>query len=172
MSKKYQAKTSKIEGIGVFAKTDIKKGETICKFTGEKISVPELKRRYISGKERICDPLQISERQYLNLKKPYIYFNHSCKANAVLIKSSTLVALKNISKGEEISYDYSKTEWTWEHFGKNKKWEMKCNCGLRSCRKIIKQFPFLPKPLKTAYLKSGLLQDFILGKAKKSSNKK
>ena len=170
-NKKFIAKKSSIEGNGCFATRNIQKGETICIFEGEKISVQELKRRYVSGMERTCDPLQISERQYLDLQKPFVYFNHSCNPNAGMVQTSTLVAIRNIHKGEEITYDYSKTEWTWKHFGKNKEWEMICNCGLPSCRKIIKQFCFLPHKLQSKFLKNNLVQDFILRKVKKSKRK-
>lgn len=168
MSKKFSVKKSTIEGQGIYATVLIEKGEIICAFEGEKISIPELKRRYNEGKERICDPLQVSERRYLDLKKPYVYFNHSCEPSAGLIKSSTLISLREIRPSEEITFDYSTTEWTWDHFGKNKEWEMKCICGSKICRRTISQFPYLPKNLISEYLQSGILQDFIFRKAKKS----
>lgn len=171
MKQKFNVKGSKIEGKGVFAVAPFKKGETICVFGGERISIPELKRRYKEGKERISDPLQISERQYLDVDKPFVYVNHSCEPCAGFVKTCTLIALRDIKIGEEITFDYSATEWTWEHFGENMEWEMKCVCGSKTCRGTVTQFPFLPKKIMRQYVKSGIVQDFIMRKIKKSEAK-
>jgi len=163
---KIAVKDSPVEGKGMFATSDIKNGEIVCVMEGEKISIPELKRRYTYGKERICDPLQISERQYLDMVKPYVYINHSCEPNLAMTKISTLIALRDIKKGEEVFYDYSTTEWTYDNFGKYAEWSMDCICGNKNCRKIIVQFPFLPKKLQDKYLELKAVPDFILRKAK------
>jgi len=154
---KIEVHDSKIEGKGVFASHNISKGELISVFRGEKISIPQLKTRYKSGKERIDDPFQISYDMYILLKKPYIYFNHSCSPNAGIRKIKNLVAIRNIKKGEEITYDYSTTEWTddkawgidWFH-----KWKIKCKCSSKNCRKTIRIFPALPKKIQTKYYNS------------------
>jgi len=65
-------------GKGCFANANIKKGETICFLEGEEISGEEFERRYIEGRVRLDDPLQISQANYIELCTPYIYFNHSC----------------------------------------------------------------------------------------------
>ncbi len=162
--KKFVIKKSEIEGKGIFALENIRKNEIICIMDGEIISIQKLKRRYASGEERICDPLQISERQYLDLIQPYIYFNHSCDPNAGIRAKGIMIAIKDINIGDEITYDYSTTEWTWDKFGKYKEWEMNCNCGSLMCRKKILQFPLLPQDVKNKYLQADALQDFIIRK--------
>jgi SET domain-containing protein len=65
-----------------------------------------------------------------------------------------LVAIKNIQKGEEITWDYSTTM-------KNDDWTMMCQCGAKNCRKIIKEFKFLPKERKLFYQKTGIIPQYI-----------
>jgi len=158
---------SSIEGTGVFASKNFKKGEVICKMHGESVTFEELKNRYEGGKEKICNPLQITEKTYLNLAEPYVRFNHSCTPNCGFRKKAELFAIKDIKKGEELTYDYSTTEWTYEKFGKYKEWAMECHCNSRKCRGTVGQFPSLDPKLKKEYYKAGALQDFIFRKLEK-----
>ena len=87
-------------GLGVFAVRDIKKDEKIFNFTGPIISKDVAKQRP-SG-----NPLQISQDQYIDLEKPYVLVNHSCEPNAGIINDTTLIAIRDIQKDEEIFYDY------------------------------------------------------------------
>jgi hypothetical protein len=73
MTEIFVVKSSELEGSGCFAIEDIKKGAVICTFNGEKISFQELKKRYDEGKEKICNPLQIGEKEYLVEKLPSFY---------------------------------------------------------------------------------------------------
>ena len=167
---KIEARKSKISGKGVFATTDIKKKEIICIMNGRRISIPELKKAYSSGKARIDDPFQIGDKSYMILNKPYNYFNHSCSPNAGIKGKSTMFALRKIEKGEEITFDYSTTEWTNDAAWKinwTKLWKIKCKCGSKHCRKWVRIFPLLPKKLKIKYKRVGALPDFILNKIQK-----
>lgn len=166
--KRLVVRESDIEGSGLFTTYDIRKGEVICVLQGERIHYSELKRRYAQGSERICDPVQISEQIYLDLDKPYVHINHACNPNTALIREATLLALRRIKRGEELTYDYSITEWTYERFGKFKEWEMNCNCGAENCRSVIKPFDSLSQKIKQHYYKIGALQDFILRKIGKN----
>ncbi len=72
------------------------------------------------------------------------YINHSCNPNSGLIiknEKVNLIAIKNIKNGKEITYDYSTTI-------NEDNWKMRCNCGSKICRKIIKDFKYLPKNIK------------------------
>lgn len=166
--RRLEVRKSGIEGLGLFTKYDIRPGEIICVFQGEVIGIPELKNRYAEGKERITDPLQISERLYLDIDRPYCCANHSCSPNAGIIREATLISLRPIRGGDEITYDYSTTEWTWKRFGKNKEWEMDCKCDSPKCRRLITQFHLLPREVKMRYYHLGALQDFIIRKIIKS----
>ena len=50
----------------------------------------------------------------------------------------SLVALRNLKKGEEITIDYSTVEG-------DPLWKMACACRTRQCREIIKSIQFLPE---------------------------
>ena len=177
--KKYlELKTSSIQGKGVFAAKNFKKGEKICIMEGKAVTIPKLKIMYPKKKTKILDPLQISNTNYLLLKKPYIYINHSCAPNSTIIKRNKLVAIKNIKIGEEITYDYSLT--ILENNKKNiEAWgsqypesKMKCNCSSKICRKIIGDFTELPKAVKDKYVKNKLMQDLIIKYHQKIKNER
>mgnify|MGYP001576211116 CR=1 FL=1 len=167
MDNKFIVKDSDINGKGVFAVSPIKNGDTICVMGGKELSIPELKIKYQCGEERLSDPLQISEKSYLDLDEPYIFFNHSCAPNATIIDKHKLVAIRAIEPDEEITYDYSFTEWSDEDFDDYEEWFMECKCGTSYCRKVIGEFPILPKSLKNKLLKEKMVQDFIIRKFKK-----
>lgn len=60
------------------------------------------------------------------------YMNHSCDANVLDIPGTSMcVAVRDIKKGEEITYDY----------GLNLREDLKiyCKCGVVNCRKFIKR---------------------------------
>ena len=121
-------KESKIHGKGVFAARDFKKGEVVidwstCTETLTKEQVDELsdtKKRYVS-----C----LRGEKYVLFKSPGKYVNHSCDPNTKAINGCD-VAIREIKKDEEITADYVAEKVP----GLN----MKCNCGSKNCRKIIK----------------------------------
>lgn len=80
---------------------------------------------------------------------PRNFVNHSCNPNAGIriedlsdgTKNSLLLAIKEIKEGEEITIDYSTTqfeEWTFEG----------CRCGQPNCRGKMTEFARLPENLK------------------------
>src|SRR5258706_445498 len=72
------------------------------------------------------------------------YLNHSCNPNSGIRNKVEIVALRDIEKGEEITLDYSITE-------ADPYWKMKCKCGNRNCRKIIRSIQFLPEEVYRKY---------------------
>lgn len=60
--------------------------------------------------------------------------NHSCDPTCGFRGQITLVALKDLSVGEEITYDYAMTD---ANYGSVTCAEMKCLCGSRHCRGIV-----------------------------------
>ncbi len=166
MGLKFKIKKSKIEGKGAFAIKLIKKGELICRMKGEEVSSPELRKRVESGAEKRSDPLQIAHSKYLDLYEPYIFVNHSCDANAIIKNFNNLIALKNIKTGQEITFDYSLTEWSDRKFWSGK-WSMECSCKSSSCRKVVREFYLLPKNIQKKYVENQLVQNHIIRKYKK-----
>ncbi|MBU1201734.1 MAG: SET domain-containing protein [Nanoarchaeota archaeon] len=120
-------KKSKIEGSGVFANKDFKKGEVVLKWdtskqlsTKEVEKVPEDEKKYVS----------FVNNKYTLMRPPERYVNHSCNANTN-VGDFCDVAKRDIKKGEEITGDYSQD--TTPDF------EMKCTCGSKNCKGIIKK---------------------------------
>jgi uncharacterized protein len=153
-------------GKGCFAKELIKKGEFICFCEGKVVTWNEQERRYINGVDRLDDPLQNNETEYIELDEPYIYLNHSCNPNSGIRGKNELIAIKDIFPGDEIVIDYSTATWDdlWvERYGP---WRMNCSCDEKNCRKTIGEFLTMPESLRTEYIALGIVPDFILERLK------
>lgn len=142
-------------GKGGFAGEDIKAGEKIVTFQGELVDRKEIHKRIVAGEERLDDPLQIDDNEFLDLDDEAYFINHSCDPNTVLSGKADLIAMRNIKIGEEFSFDYSAT------VGKNIDWEMECRCGSANCRKKIGNISTVPEDQIKKYYEVGGLQDFI-----------
>lgn len=155
----YTKKT--LTGRGVFSKKAIKGDEEILQFGGELLTYQDFPAQYTKFEDH-C--VQIDENLYLGPSGEIDdLFNHSCEPNAGLKINGQIVilsAIKDIKKGEEITWDYSTTMD--EDF-----WEMDCMCNTKKCRKKIRDFKHLPTDIQNYYIKSGVVPDFILKKVKK-----
>lgn len=154
MQKKFVTKNTGRYGKGVFAARDIKKGEVIHVLSGKKMTVRDFIKKVNSDEENIDDPLQVGKRTYIDLDEVSRTFNHNCNPNAILRKRSELFAIKDISSGEEITYDYSLTIAPTE-------WKMKCECGSENCRKILGDVLSIPKNILKKYREMGAMQDYM-----------
>lgn len=114
-----------IHGRGVFAARDFKKGEVVLHWDISHILSKEEVEKMNEEEKRY---VAFSGGKYIIMQAPEKYVNHSCTANT-WVKDFCDVAVRDISKGEEITADYSE-ELPPCFF-------MKCNCGSKNCRKII-----------------------------------
>lgn len=146
-------------GRGLFAKRDIRKGEVIFMFTGKLIDFNQT----VNKQDNFGDPLQIGKNLYINLEEPMRFINHSCNPNTGIKNDIVLIALKDIRKGEELYFDYS-TTMDEDH------WVMQCKCGNTNCRKVIKDFKYLPSQLKEKYLTLNIVQNFITSQYQEATN--
>ncbi len=126
-------------GLGVFAITPIKKGTLVHPMGGVKMSSSAVVRAIEAGSMCIDDPFQISEDRFLKLDRLSYTFNHSCDPNVGVSRRWGLVALRDIPKGQQITYDYSTTVCS------HCEWHMKCACGFAVCRKVIRNVLSIPK---------------------------
>lgn len=146
---------SPIEGFGINAGENIKRGEVITRFRGVvKFKINKTKRDALAHP----DWVGIKKDHWIDPEKPQKFFNHSCKPNASIHKRLDIVAIREIKEGEEITFDYSIIEG-------DPRWEMDCNCGQKECRRVIssvhslpaKQFenylPYVPTYFKNLYTK-------------------
>ena len=134
--KLFKIKKSKIDKNGLYANQDIKQGTRIIEYKG----------KIISNRQSEVDPKFDNEKAiYLfNINKRYDLdgdfkfntarlINHSCDPNCEVFGSGLKVwvfAMKNIKKGEELSYDYG---FSFDKDFKN----FPCKCGSKKCAGYI-----------------------------------
>lgn len=70
------------------------------------------------------------------------FMNHSCDPNLGWAGEYTLVAMRDIAAGEEVTYDYA----TSDIVGINGQTELICLCGSSFCRTVIKPTDLLVYP--------------------------
>ena len=128
----YKIKKSKIDKNGLYASQDIKKGTRIIEYKG----------KIITSKQSEVNPkYDNSKAIYLfNINKKYDLdgdfkfntarlINHSCDPNCEVLGKGLKIwiyAMKDIKKGEELSYDYGFS------FDKDFK-QFPCRCGAKNC---------------------------------------
>jgi len=132
ITSKAKAINSKIHRIGVVADEDIKEEEVIAVLGGIIIPTKEINEYW----EKVGHiGIQINEDFFIvpstrdEAKKKGI-FNHSCLPNCGFRDTITLVAIRDIKKGEEILFDYAFCETMNNGF--------ECECGSENCRKVIR----------------------------------
>lgn len=149
-------------GRGVFAGRNFEKGETVIKFEGKLFTEDELPEPYNEVEDHY---MQIGKGLYLGPSgKVDDFFNHSCDPNSgVRIggDNALLFAVREIKKGEEITWDYSTTI-----VGEDD-WALDCNCGSKNCRKKISDFKYLPADVREKYIALGIVPDYVIEDAKK-----
>jgi SET domain-containing protein len=133
---------SHIDGKGVIAGEGIKKAEIIQHIKG--------KAKFLSIKNRedsLSYPnwIGIGKDKWIDPDYPNQYLNHSCNPNSSIKGMVTMVALRDIKEGEEITIDYAVVEG-------DDMWEMHCFCGEKNCRKVIRSIQFMPKDQFQKYL--------------------
>lgn len=125
-------------------KKNIKKGEVIAVFDGEiykakKASdIPNDPPIYAQD-----HAIQFAEDRYRDSRGIARFASHSCEPNCGIKDKFKIVAMRNIKKREEISFDYDMSE--------DSDWRMRCKCGNKNCRKIIGSYSALPSKIKEKY---------------------
>jgi len=128
----YKIKKSKIDKNGLYANQDIKKGTKIIEYKG----------KIITARQSEIDPKYDNDKAiYLfNINKKYDLdgdfafntarlINHSCDPNCEVFGKGLklwVYAMKDIKKGEELSYDYG---FSFDEDFKN----YPCKCGADKC---------------------------------------
>ncbi len=141
MAKLYIGKSG-IAGRGLFAGENIAQGKTIFIMRGRIVRVD-----VVTKHDAMVHPhrVGIGKNVWMEPDMKYVrYINHSCDPNSGIKGRVTFVALRNISKDEEITFDYSISE--------DSKWELHCSCGAEKCRRIIGGIRSLPRDVYNSYL--------------------
>jgi SET domain-containing protein len=138
LNKKIARKKTINNGFGLFAKQKILKNEIIWKQDKDKEIVINLKQ-YSS----LPKPLKSYFYEYAWVWETDIilsldddsFMNHSCDPNVFQNSRTVWRALRDIDVGEEVTMDYELT--TTSKLIKNMN-PMRCGCGSKDCRKLIK----------------------------------
>jgi hypothetical protein len=140
-----------------FAKSDF--------HTGDKVF--EVKGAFISGDEDDDIDEKTRDNAFRFDKEKYLspagevgdFLNHSCNPNSAVVKKKNklfIVAVKDIKGGAEIFIDYSTI------IAQDDSWQMKCDCGDKNCRKIIKGFNTLPRKIRERYKFLQMVPEYII----------
>lgn len=143
-------------GKGVFAERDFSPGEFILVFRGNRYDWGNPIHLTQTG----ANLLQTGYRTYIMPEFPSIFVNHNCNPNAGIVNNRTLVAIRPIGKGQEITFDYSTTMD--ENF-----WTLDCLCHDTSCRGVVKDFVTIPADLQHKYISMNIVQRFIAYRVRK-----
>ena len=127
-------------GTGIFASRDILKDEVILEFKGPRIKIEDME----GIPREVWDHLfNVDVDEYIIAREPGVRTNHSCDPNAGIVKDVFLTAMRDIKKGEQITFDYSVITAD--------NWKLECKCGSPKCRKVIGNYADLPDKLKRKY---------------------
>ncbi|MHB1169299.1 MAG: SET domain-containing protein [Longimicrobiales bacterium] len=139
----YEVRRSTIQGKGAFATRDIRRGERIGEYRGERISWEEADSRYDDeAQERHHTFLfEVDDETVIDAGvrgSGVKYINHSCDPNCeALIEDGRVFieAIRPIRKGQELFYDYAYV-LDERHTPAVKK-RYPCWCGSKNCRGTI-----------------------------------
>ena len=140
-------------GRGLFARRLIKKGSIIFHFEG-----------IISDDEHTnSESLQIDDNKFLESTLKFDdNLNHSCSPNCYVDWDKlNLISLKDIHKGEELSFNYNTADYDLVSLIED--CSFKCNCGA-NCIKEVKGFRYLSQIQKRRILR--LISPFLKKKFK------
>lgn len=140
MEKLIYVKETPMKGKGVFALRDIRKDEIISSFTGPRVKIENLDE---FPSEVVDHLFNVGTDEYIMAREPEVRTNHSCDPNAGIVQDVCLIAMRDIKKDEEITFDYSVII--------NDDWVLDCLCGSPLCRKTIGKFRDLPQDVKDRY---------------------
>lgn len=155
-------------GMGVYAKKPIKKGEIVAVAGGYIMTLKEIKKLPI---ELEYLTFQVEEQLYMGVKKKSeiednYRFNHSCEPTLGQRNQLSLVAMRNIEKEEELTFDYAMTLC---RIRGAPKFTMKCECRRKQCRGIISDEDWKLPQIQKRYGK--YFQPFILEKIRNLKQK-
>ena len=143
-------KDTDTKGKGLFATKDFEQKEKIVRIDGEEMKT-EHPETFPKDVQDHWFPFRKEgkDRYYVLPKDPWRYLNHSCEPNAGIKNERDIVAMRAITKGEEITIDYAMNNID--------DWMMECQCGCSTCRKVISTFDALPKEKKEEYKEFSML---------------
>ncbi|MEI8230473.1 MAG: SET domain-containing protein [Candidatus Peregrinibacteria bacterium] len=152
-------------GKGLFTTKRIKKDEILVIFGGYIFSFAE-ELLFPRGMRDFAH--QISPKFVMGVRKrselqPVDYINHSCSPNAGFKGQIFLVAMKDLIKDEQISFDYCMV--LSKATGVKKAYKFSCHCCSPECRKVVTWNDWKNPLLQEKY--KGYFQYYLEDKIKK-----
>ena len=132
----YKIKKSKIDKNGLYANCNIKRGTKIIEYKGKLVTVKNSEKDPKFDNSKAIYLFGINKKYDLDGNFSFNtarLINHSCEPNCEVFGEGLKVwifAMKNIKKGEELSYDYG---FSFDQDYKN----YPCNCGSKNCAGYI-----------------------------------
>jgi SET domain-containing protein len=130
--KAVKGQPSAIEGRGLVAAAPIEKDEIVAIKGGHIVSTAvlhSLPERLRNSDIQIADGFHLVALDEAEYEPVMLFLNHSCEPNVGFAGNIVLVAMRDISPGEELTTDYALFD---DYDG-----EMECRCGTASCRLIV-----------------------------------
>lgn len=130
-----EMRKSWIEWDGLYAIAPIKKWKIVIhRWWWEIITDDEFQKWFKEGKYQAESTIHFDEHhKWVSLASEPDYadaaINHSCNPNLWFENWWPLVAIRDIEKGEELTFDYAT--------GETYSLQRECNCGAENCRKFI-----------------------------------
>ena len=133
---------SLIAGQGIFTKKPIKKGQYVCRLKGKTFY-----RKYNEQTDRELGAnwFGLGKDVWVDPVFPLSHINHSCDPNLGMKGKIMFYALRDIQKGEELTFDYSISE-------EEMSWRMRCRCGSKKCRGQMTAIQEIPRKTFESYL--------------------
>lgn len=135
----YLSENDVIHGKGLIAKAAISKGEIVSQLDPGRptLYITDILEMPAEQQEEILRyGYQLTEDELVIDSEPERYMNHSCDANTAWLERDTMIALRDIAAGEELTYDYATTELSIP-------FQFDCQCGSAACRHQVTNLDYL-----------------------------
>lgn len=114
-------------------------GEVVARFAGPLVPWSEV------PPEEVVYVISFEPYRWLVPRTPARYLNHSCAPSCHFRRDGTVVALRAIAAGEEltIAYDWADAADVLrhpDHFFWDPRWTFRCACGAPACRGTIDRY--------------------------------
>jgi SET domain-containing protein len=156
----FEIRKSGVHGLGAFALRNIRKGERLIEYLGDRVTHAEADRRYEDHDENdnhtflfIVDKRTVIDAGVGGNDARFI--NHSCDPNceSVIEKRRVFIeAIRDIEAGEELGYDYQIGRERGDPPNVDEIYA--CRCGSSKCRGTMLWPPKRPKPRKRVKAKA------------------
>lgn len=144
-SHKLHTVKTETKGRSVFCVERIDKDEVVAVFGGELLPLADA---LLMSHEQKSQCIQIEEDLVLWIasytQSTADCINHSCEPNVGLSGQITLIAMRDIEVGEEVTYDYAMSDGSEID-------EFRCECGTPTCRGIVSGRDWMIPSLQSAY---------------------